>query len=168
MNEHSPMYQRVKAFEKANGNDGINLGDFILFSNGACRDSNPIGALIDPPQDPSRRASNIVRYWEARTMRARARFTEVKAHYVTHAKGALAVANVPEPLEPIEAVTKQLQELQAEVLKCQTQLETAREQLGAIDRTTPEGQARQQREQRNAAARQANSDLLAAISNIQI
>ena len=159
---------RVAAFDEANGNDPIVIDEMLAFSNGALRDINPIGALIDPPADNYERMKLVKRYWEVRTQRAQEEFNHAKNHYVIHAKAGMDAAAAPAPIEDETSAVEKLTALQRDVKACQAALAKVRKSLTAAANTSTSVRNQREREARYAANRQSNSALLAAVEKIKI
>jgi hypothetical protein len=159
---------RVAEFDEVNGNDCIEIGDMLVFSNGACRDRDPLGQLIDPPNNEYERCRQVVRYWETRMQRAKDSFDGLKEHVVTQSKAALAERHAPEPVADAAQTVERLTELKAEVKSCHFQLQKARKALEVSEPNARHAQAARSLNERSAINRQRNGELLSAVQKIKI
>jgi hypothetical protein len=155
--------ERVMAFDASHG-AWVQDGAWLHFEDGACREVNPLGLLSAPPSDPYKLWNRILRYHEIRLAAAVLAFEDRKKYLVQSAKAHLgeqvmvgaAVANA-------DAAEAELKKLQAEAQKCKRAVDAARTQRDAVE---PDGLKR--RRQRNEENREANQELLARITGIEI
>ncbi len=112
---------RIQQFDLMNGDDGIRIEEWnaILFSNGAMRDINPFGQLIDPPKDWSPRSKLILKYHKTRLDWAIADFDQLKQ--------SLALAD--KRFEPDFNGLNDLKKLQGIVQERRAALEAAQKEL---------------------------------------
>lgn len=122
---------RVRQFDLENGNDAITIGDnsFLYFSNGAKRDVEPMGILLDPPKDDYERYSNIVKYHGELLRRAKAEFNEEASNF--REGNELAFRNRNTPSFTKEDVLQALEPLKAKVQGHQKRLDEAQKLLQA-------------------------------------
>lgn len=66
MVDHGSVKMRIAEFDKRNGSNPVLMGGWWWYANGAVRELEPLGALIDPPRDEYDRLRNILRYHQAR------------------------------------------------------------------------------------------------------
>jgi hypothetical protein len=160
----SPMAQRIRQFNLANGSDGIQLRGWFVYSNGARRDTDPMGILSPPPADPRERVEIQTMYHEELLRRAVQAFDEFKQQMVANAKLNLnQTSQVPPPPCDQEAAVQKLLELQDVVRARQKTVETFKRRLEAL---RPAWQIAQQRQdQRNL---ESNANFVAALSEIEI
>ncbi|HWA25700.1 MAG TPA: hypothetical protein VG734_08575 [Lacunisphaera sp.] len=163
MIDYDSVRQRIAAFDKKNGGDGVEINGAIYYSNGAIRDTEPLGALIDPPRDPQERCKIQLSYWQELQRRAVAEFDEVKSQYLTNAKVGLTEAFTPAlPWTEAQAV-KKLTELRDNVRELQKRVTAARAEL---KRNTP--QEVLDRRAHFSAARQMATAFVEAVESIKI
>lgn len=126
--------QRIREFHEQNGGSDncVVSGDWILYANGAVRERNPYGALIDPPSDPRQRAENIARFWKCKLALAVQMFDEYKFQHLGHAKLAVQQAVVPDILDATPEVVNQLKAFQKKARDCKKKLQTAEQELEAL------------------------------------
>ena len=65
--------QRLHEFDKSHGSF-VCVNEWLLFEDGARRERNPLGALIDPPKDLLKRAQNVVQFHQEKLNLAVAEF----------------------------------------------------------------------------------------------
>jgi hypothetical protein len=53
----------IQEHDERNGKQAILRNGAYRYPNGALRDQDPLGFLIDPPSDPTERQKNVVSYW---------------------------------------------------------------------------------------------------------
>lgn len=66
MSDQFGVKARIEAFDKRNGGHAVLRGEWFYYSNGAIRERDLLGALIDPPEDEFQRLTNILHFHEAR------------------------------------------------------------------------------------------------------
>jgi len=69
---------RIAAFDRRNGGNPVQWGGWFFYLNGAQRDTDPLGPLIDPPSDEYDLLTNILSYHKARLRRAVQEFDAFK------------------------------------------------------------------------------------------
>ena len=117
--------QRVARWIEENGDDGIMVDGWMIYSNGAMREATPLGALLDPPADLYERAKIKVRYRQALMQRAADAFNERKRYLLSAAEAARRNGYPP----PTERELTELKQLQQVVQKCQRDLEATRTEV---------------------------------------
>ena len=117
---------RIKAFDDSHGNF-VYVDGWLLFEDGAQRENNPLGALIDPPPDPLKLAKKIHRYWKVKLELAVEEFHHYRDLFLQHARNSCKQRRAPAPLKSTDEVVKHLKELQKKVRACQGQLKAAEE-----------------------------------------
>ena len=111
------MSEAIRDFHKRHGADQINVDGWLLWPNGAMREANAYGALIDPPADPWECAKKVLWYWTCRLKRAVADFDAAKANL-----RAVAAARMRDGGDPPDAdQLKNLKALKAEVERVRAQ-----------------------------------------------
>lgn len=144
--------QTAKNFDIRNGRDAVQLNGWLVFSNGAMREVNPMGALIDPPEDKYERAKIQVRYREALYRKAVDDFNTLRQALIANAEFGSAK----------EAVA-QLKDARKIVKQRQIALKQARDRMEAA---TPE--ALRDAERADAQNRDETEAYLSAINEIKI
>jgi hypothetical protein len=87
--DHFSVRGRIANFDKRNGGNPVYFNQWYLYANGARRESEPLGALIEPPDDEYLLAKNILQYHEARHAVAVRQFDNLKED--------LAMSGCPQP-----------------------------------------------------------------------
>lgn len=119
--------QRVDKFDLEHGMDAIVVEGWLLFSDGAMREPNPIGVMKGKPRDEYKCAKLQVRYWEAKLSLAVEEFSTLKRNLLNRTKAGLNQKYCPPPPSP-EAITK-LKELKEKVEHLSTKLQDAEDNL---------------------------------------
>jgi hypothetical protein len=153
---------RVKAFDNSHGNF-VCVDGWVLFEDGAQREKNPLGRLMEPPADPLELARKIEWYWQVRLDLAVDEFDCYKSRHLFHAKTSMRQQMASAPLEQTPEVVKHLKELKKKVRTCQRKLEVAEE---AIEQHKP--QRLRDMEEQNEQYREAADSLISEIENIEI
>jgi hypothetical protein len=151
---------RLNAFDAQHGASVMSDG-WIIFEDGAVRETNPLGALVDPPTSAWDLARRKLQYHKIIFQRAMRKFDDAKAGYL-----ALAHANLNSstcgPAASVEEVTRELKGLQ----------QKAREAKANYDRALADVEAAKPRhlrnvEQANIENRRSNELLLDSIKKIE-
>lgn len=124
MDTHGVM-QRIKQFNNAHGNFVVS-GSWIYFEDGACREVNPLGALMDTPTDARTRAKKICYYWTVKLALAAAEFDHYKNQHLGHAINTRREKIASAPIAERKEVTKHLRSLRKKVKTIAAKLEEAR------------------------------------------
>ncbi|MEI9866670.1 MAG: hypothetical protein WDN00_19380 [Limisphaerales bacterium] len=80
---------RIADFDERNGGNSVYFNGCFLYANGATRDGDPLGALIDPPENEDRLLANLLQYHKARHAIAVREFDNLKEE--------LACSGCPQP-----------------------------------------------------------------------
>lgn len=142
---------RVRDFDQRNGGNPVSFKERLYYANGAQRDSDPLGALIDPPADEYARLSNILRYHQGRCAAAVREFD--------HLKEELEASGCPQP-EGLD----QLRRLQAIVSERNQAVNAAKARL----EETGTGQRLQASRRIDAEIKQEMDDYREALRQIRI
>lgn len=157
------LITRTQQWDQKQGGDGITVDGWVFFSNGACRERNPMGCAREPDPDLQKRAKDIVFYHEEVLRRATVKFKETKEALLTPAKFNLReTLRTPEAPNTEQALAT-LKQLRADVALAQVRLDEARANLVLAK---PQWQVEQ--EERAARNRQANEEYIAAIDALKI
>src|SRR5688572_5108211 len=70
--------QATKQFDAENGGTGVRDGRWMIFANGAKRETNIPGICCPPPDDKRERARLVIRYHEVHLKRAMEQFDQLK------------------------------------------------------------------------------------------
>lgn len=154
--------ETIEAFDKANGGDPVRVDDFLYFKNGARREVNPYGALLDPPSDEFKRLKVVEAYWETRLNKAINEFANAKQEYISAARSGAQSGERP-PCSP-KTAEEHLTKLSQQARQLQKMLNQTRDQILA----TPQGQARVQRDKDRAEATAANESFICHVGRINI
>ena len=160
MIDYLGIKERVEKFDIEHGLDAVMYGaGWLLFPDAAIRETNPLGALREPPDDLYQRAKLIVKYREIKLGLAVEEFTTFKRFLLTQANQAHREGTPPPSQEAIAT----LKQLKAKAASCQALLEDAREYL---EDNKPAGL--RQRELNMQANREKAEDLLASLKTIEV
>ena len=151
----------VDAFDTRNGNDCVKIDGFLIFSNGASRDSNPASPLYEPPKNPKEKCRLQVKYWEEMLRRHIREFDSAKNYLWEVARARMNEGLPPPDDQHREVVT--MKQLESDVKDCRKRLTKARRKL---DRYTPD--ALRSRKARISANRQANEEFIKSIAGIRV
>jgi hypothetical protein len=117
--------ERIQQFDLAHGDDPVRVDDrWLLFEDGAHREVNAYGALIDPPADNKKRLQLIVRYHEEKVKRAQTRFDNERIQVKGRANEALRNGWGISDSELTE-----VKRLQVQLQEAKKKLDTARKDL---------------------------------------
>ncbi len=160
--ENPSVKQRVDQFDIKNGSDCINIDGFwLVYSNGAMRERNPLGALIDPPTDVHQRCKIQLRYHEKRLQRAVDAFDEHKQQLIAVAQVNLTDRHSGPP--PDAANLEKLKDLQKTVRRCKRAVAAARQ---AVTDSTPDRV--KTRDARSAENKSKNEQFISAVKSVQV
>lgn len=108
----------IKQFDERNGGKSIFSDRAYRYPNGALRDQDPLGFLMDPPNDPKERQDKIVSYWK--------HFTELAVDdFYKRREEILAQADYLANAGAKETAEKELRQLQDTVLSARRSLADA-------------------------------------------
>ncbi|MCC6127286.1 MAG: hypothetical protein IT426_20175 [Pirellulales bacterium] len=124
--------QRIGYFDSKHGNDCIPIGGWLIFSDGAMRDIDPLGPFMEPPFDRQERLRIQITYQEEMLRRAIDRFEEYKRIVVNEAKNNLTeqVVTPPPPCDERLAVNN-LKRFKANVWLMKRRLDELKQELDA-------------------------------------
>ncbi|MCE9530984.1 MAG: hypothetical protein K8T89_07655 [Planctomycetes bacterium] len=106
---NSLVMSRVKQFEIQHGDDAVFIGGWFVFSDGAMRERNPEGALMDPPSNPRECCKIKLDYQTKRLEQAISAFEELQAALRVKTDEAVKWANAKAP--PAPPTDQDIQEL---------------------------------------------------------
>jgi hypothetical protein len=152
---------RLQQFDLKHGNNAIRIDGWLIYSDGAMRETNPLGALCEPPGNPYECCKIKVQYHEELLRRAVDEFNTTKHRFMLEASARLRYGD-PSPISKREAV-QTLTTLQATVKDRQRKLRIAQQRLDAVQ--PPALRARFNVEAEN---KQNTELLIEAISEIRI
>ncbi len=153
---------RVAAFNKRHG-ASVAYGEWILFEDGARREQNPLGALIEPPDIPWDRAKRIAQYHAIILDAAVKAFDRKRRYYMECAQGSLNQPFCPPAAVDAAVAGAELRTLQAKVKEAKAAHDKA---TAAVEAAKPA--YFREREQDNAANRAANQALMEQLSKITV
>jgi hypothetical protein len=134
---HSELVaQRVKQFDLEHGDDPVRIGFYYHFRDGAMREVNVMGRLMDPPEDGYERDKLIVRYWQARVDQAVKNFDRKKTELRQRAEYVLEEASRPNgipPAPPDEEDLAALKVLQNVVKRLHRKLDAAKARIQEVE-----------------------------------
>src|SRR4030042_4610839 len=88
--------QRCKKFDDAHG-DYVVIGHWIFYEDGAHREKNPYGPLVEPPENERECCQMIVQFAEAKLQLARDEFNNLKFELQQRCQQISAMGNVNNP-----------------------------------------------------------------------
>ena len=153
---------KVQQFDTSHGNYVYTNG-WLLFEDGAQRENNPLGRLMEPPVDPLKLAKKIEWYWQVKLDLAVEEFDLFKHQHMIHAQTALSQQMAQASLGETAEVVKHLKELKKKVKHCQKGLDMAEAQ---IEEHKP--QRLKELEELSDLNRQDAETLISEIENIEI
>lgn len=162
MIDHIGVNARVAAFDEENGGDGITYNGWIIYSNGAMREQNPLGMLASPPSNSRECKELILKYWTVSYERSMKAFNEKRSLYIRHAKAEMRNAISAPPPDKNEVISE-LELLKSKAIASRVKMEHAQESFRA---SKPEWI--QERENMNASNKVANQSLLEAVNLIKL
>lgn len=164
MIDYGSVKQVIEEFDKKHGSDCVCWNGWLLYSDGATRERNPLGALCDVPRDPQEAARLKLKFVEIRTQLARDEFNNLKNNLQSHCQVLVSQGVCSNPLSPPSASTvASLKELRKKVLLWQGKLTAARKNLEA---NKPE--YLKQQEKACELNRQKNAEIMSEIESIKI
>jgi hypothetical protein len=155
--------QRIAAFDKRHdGESAVLDGSWIRFADGALREKDPLGAIIEPPSDPNQCAQLRRRYRKLLLDRAVRAFDQARQNYAAMAQSNLQSQYCGAAPDVAHAVG----ELKQLLKKAQLAKAAYDEADKAVDATKPQRQRELQK--LDADNRRANEALLAGIRDLEI
>ncbi len=162
MIDYGAVKQRLAEFDARHGASVAEDG-WILFEDGAVRESDPMGVLMAPPSKPWDLTRRVLHYQQVILNRAVAAFEERRSYYV---RAATANLNqqfcAPAPTDP-ELAAAELKQLQRAVRAAKRKYDAA---LAAVEAAKPP--RLRELEATNAANRKANEALLTSLNGIEV
>jgi hypothetical protein len=160
--DYGAINQRLAEFDARHGANVCEEA-WILFEDGAVREGNPMGPLMEPPSDPHQLAKRKERYHAVLLRRAVSAFEDRKRYYARAAKANLNQQwCAPVPVDA-EAAAAELKALQAVVETCKRNHDQARAE---VEKTVPA--SLKIRKEQDAANRKANETLLDRLKTIEV
>lgn len=153
--------ENVKEFDRRHGECSVVVGGERLYPNGARRDVEPLGVMIEPPESDFQCLKLKVRYWQTLVDEAVQVFYDAKRDLLQAAKGLSDRGFGPPELE--EETTK-LEQLQTIVKGRKRHLEEAKAEL----EKTPEAQRARQAEIQAAENRASCAEFIDVIKTFQV
>jgi hypothetical protein len=165
--EKSPV-EKHQEFDKKHSKDGpgIQDGGFVTYPDGAYRDTNAMGVLAEPyddPWNPLLLEKKIVRYWVLTLKHATDRFTEQRDSWLKRAKINMSESVVQGSPESTAVAVRQLKILKMRVQKAQTKIDKARKLL---EDAKPKSMI--QRQETSSKHRSENAEFAEAVEKINI
>jgi hypothetical protein len=153
--------QRIAAFDRLHGASIFHEG-FIRFEDGACREANPLGVMVDPPADPWDRAKRVLMYRKIIFQRAVRAFDQAKQGYAQMAQAQLN-SQTCGPAPAMDFTTSELKRLQSAARAAKRSYDKA---VAAVEAATPAW--RRNMEAQNVRNRADNEALLNSVRSIEI
>ena len=152
--------ERIQTFHRMHGNCIISKG-WVYFEDGAVRENNPYGPLIEPSNDPHERAKKVLFYYKLKLQEAVCEFDNHKTALRIQANAG-AQSN-PAPPPPSQEALDHLKELRDQVKKLKDSVEKAE---WDVENTLPEDLKRRRSE--SAKNRQDNQNFVSLLNEISI
>jgi hypothetical protein len=159
--------ERVAAFDKLHEEQGPGLrsGAWIVFPDGARREVNPMGALIDPPREEIDRMRARTVYLKIRFEQANSEFNRRKHEIEAVLRSNLSapgVSNTPASVDEA-ALVKELEQLRDKAREAHEELRLAQDEI--VERMPESDRIRLEKDQD---ARHAASDALTRVQDIKL
>ena len=155
--------QLVEAFHDRHGRDCIQINSWFYYSDGAQRDIDLQGALVEPSADDYERCKSIKIYYEELLRRATAEFEQIRSDMLKTAKLNLKYPSNTPPPPNSERAVNQLKRLRARVAEYKQHFDEAKENLEAV---TPHWL--RMRPALDATAKSQNEEFAAAVGSVQV
>ena len=123
------MRERIEEFDVRHGSDCLRVDGWIVYSDGASRDTDPYGPLLEPSQDLFERSKLIVTYYVEKHRRAAAEFESERESMLVAAKMAARAHQPGFPPMPTDQAVEKLKRLKGYVRRCQKELKKAQQEL---------------------------------------
>ena len=154
--------QRLKNFDDAHGDYVVSDG-FIFYEDGAIRELNPYGCLIEPPVDVYQCAKLKLKFCELKLALATEEFSISKRNILLQTKANIQGQYAAAPTEAQKNTVKQLKSLKQKVESWKRKVRQAKTNL---EKNKP--QRLIERENNSENNRQANISLLSELGKIEI
>lgn len=142
---------RIRAFDQRNGGNAVLFNGWFYYPNGATRDGEPLGPLIDPSENEYERLTQILTYHKGRLVQAVRKFDALKEELVMSAF-------------PDGEALDRLKQLQTVVGERNEAVNAAKAQLDATD----EGKQRERRRKQEAENQAQQAAFKASVNAIRI
>jgi len=158
--DYSSINARIAEFDAKHG-ASVYADGWLYFEDGASRESNPLGSLNEPPEDPYRLAKRRLFFHEFLLARAVRAFEQRKHYIMAACAGNLRQARCgPAPVDAASAEAE-LKQLRHSVLAYKRLRDQAAAAADAVDPRA--GYA-----EMDAECRASNQDLLARVNSIEV
>jgi hypothetical protein len=147
-------------FDKRHG-DSVQVPGWLLYEDGAQRELNPLGAYVEPSDDPYQRALAVLKYWQIKLRLAVDRFHDEKAMLRGHVNSIMQDRFPPAP--PSKEKIKELKVMRDECKRLQKCVEDAEQ---ALEKAKPDSMKAS--EQRAAENHLAAQDFMAELGKVEI
>ncbi len=158
-----PPQDPARVFDAEHGRDAINIDGWLVYSDGAMRECNLLGALVPPPAEPYERCKIQVHYQEEKLKRAVQEFNDLKNHLLTAAKINLKESRNTLPPPDQSEAERRLKALQVRVKIWKDRLDKA---CKALDENKPAWL--RGREAAALSNRELNEQFVATIKQIEV
>lgn len=160
--DYGAVKARVEDFDARHGANVLR-DQWIFFEDGATREVNPVGALLEPPSDPRELAQNKLRYHTILLTRATNEFEERKRYYLMAAKANLNQRYSNPPLAVPDTAAAELGQLRDRVMVHKKNHDEA---LAEVERTKPS--RLRAMETQSAINREQNQKLISRLQGIEV
>lgn len=161
--DYGAVNQRIAEFDKRHGASVYDEG-WIRFEDGAVRESNPLGLMMEPPDDHWERSKRKLIHRKIVFQRALRAFDERRQHYISHTRANLNNQQFCGPaLVAAEVAETELAELKQAVRAAQEGLARAEAEVEAN-----KPQRLKELAQESLRNRQSNEHLLDRVQRIEL
>jgi hypothetical protein len=160
--DYGSVNHRIAQFDKRHG-ESIFYDHWIRFEDGAAREENPLGLLLDPPTDPWDRMKRIEYFHRIKLARAVKAFDSRKKHYAESALAAMKDQFTGPPIASTAVAVAELKQLAGVVKAMKSTHDKA---VAAVEAAKP--QRLRDLEASNNANRQRQQELLTALDAVKI
>jgi hypothetical protein len=160
--DYGSVNHRIAQFDKKHG-ESIFYDHWVRFEDGAAREENPLGLLLDPPDDPWDRAKRIEYFHRIKLARAVKNFDNKKKFYAESALASMKDQFTGPPQTTPAAAVAELKQLASVVKALKAHHDKA---VAAVESAKP--QRLRQLEESNNVNRQRQQELLMALDQVKI
>lgn len=157
----SDVARRIQEFDNRHGNF-VCYADRLYFEDGACRERDPIGKMVEVPPDKHQRAKRVLVYWKLKLDLAVRHFDTQKQHGLAAAQSMVNYGGHIHD-DPNDQIVENLKKLKLEVDKIKAHYEEAEK---AVTGTVPEEQ--KEKEQQTEECKQKWREHASKLQSIEI
>jgi hypothetical protein len=157
--------ESYREFAARHGNKPLQVGNRLLFADGAAVVADDESIREEPPADPAENLRQRLAYWRAAVRRATLDFDELKSYCSRQAELATRYSNLP---GPPNAALSDLHKLRDAVGFCRDEVAKLEKQLAERTVSDPDRLRRQHLEEYERQQQAAAATVLAEIASINI